>query len=464
MTRIFDLYISRSAMLLALVEGLAIAACLAAAVRFTLPETAELNHAAGVAGFGHVIPIVAVFQIAFYYNDLYHFAAFRNSLLSALRLGQSLGAGCLALAALYYAAPALMLERNSFLIGLALVAVCSGLTRALVALWRTHGPADNVAIIGCGSLALTVAREIGRREDLHLRLLGLVDESPWQYRSSAGPEPVIGSMGDLPALVEENRVSRLIVAVEDNRRVLPVRGLVGLRLRGVKIEDAASALASLTGRVWLSVVRPSWFVYAEGFRRSKLTLAVKRAVDVVVSAVAIVLFAPLVPLIAAAIRLDSRGPVFYRQTRVGYRGRTFQLLKFRSMHENAERANEALWAREQDPRSTRVGRFLRKSRLDELPQFINVLRGEMSFVGPRPERPAFVEQLRKEIPYYDERHSVRPGITGWAQVRYRYGASVNDAERKLEYDLFYLKTMSLAFDILIAFETVRIVLFGRGAR
>ncbi|HPU70860.1 MAG TPA: sugar transferase [Bryobacteraceae bacterium] len=463
MTRIFDLYISRSAILLALIEGLAIAACLAAAVRFTLPE-APGHHTAGLAGFVPVIPILAVFQIAFYYNDLYHFAAFRNSLLSALRLGQSLGAGCLALAALYYAAPALMLERTSFLLGLALVAISSGLTRALVALWRTRGPVDNVAIIGCGTLALTVAREINRREDLHLRLLGLVDEAPWQHRTSAGSEPVIGSMGDLPALVEENRVSRLIVAVEDNRRVLPVRGLVGLRLRGVKIEDAASALASLTGRVWLSVVRPSWFVYAEGFRRSKLTLAVKRAVDIVVSAVAIVICAPLVPLIAAAIRLDSRGPVFYRQTRVGYQGRTFQLLKFRSMHENAERANEALWAREQDPRSTRVGRFLRKSRLDELPQFINVLRGEMSFVGPRPERPAFVEQLRKEIPYYDERHSVRPGITGWAQVRYRYGASVNDAERKLEYDLFYLKNMSLAFDMLIAFETVRIVLFGRGAR
>ncbi len=466
MTRIFDLYVSRSAVLLVMVEALLIAASVAAGIKFSFlgsPQGFGLPDMAGYAA--HAIAIMAAFQVSFYYNDLYDFAAFKNSFASAMRLGQSLGAGCLGLGVLYYAVPELMIERKSFLVGLALVALCAGLARAAVVFWRTRGPVDNVVIIGRGRLAATVAREISRREDLHLRVLGLVDEAPWQRRGILGSdEAVLGSMGDLPLIVEANRISKLIVAVEDSRRVLPLRSLVRLRVQGVKIEDAASALAALTGRVWLSVVRPSWFVFSDGFRRSRLTLALKRALDLVLATTAIVVAAPLVPLIGAAIRLDSRGPIFYRQTRVGYKGSTFQLLKFRSMREDAEQANEALWAQEQDPRSTRVGRFLRKSRLDELPQFLNVLRGEMSFVGPRPERPAFVEQLRNEIPYYDERHSVRPGITGWAQIKYRYGASVNDAERKLEYDLFYLKNMSIAFDCLIAFETVRIVLFGRGAR
>jgi sugar transferase (PEP-CTERM system associated) len=466
MTRIFDIYVSRSAMLLFLVETLLIAVSVAAGIKFTFLGDPKGFGLADITGYtAHAAAIVTAFQVSFYYNDLYDFAAFRSSFASAMRLGQSLGAGCLALGVLYLAAPELMIERKSFIVGLALVAFSAALTRAAVVFWRTRGPLDNVVILGCGRLAETVAREIGRREDLHLRVLGLVDEAPWQRRNiSEAGEPVLGSMGDLPAIVEENRVSKLVVAVEDGRRVLPVRGLVKLRLEGVKIEDAASALAALTGRVWLSVIRPSWFVYSDGFRRSRLTLILKRAVDIVFATAAIVLSAPLVPIIAAAIKLDSRGPVFYRQTRVGYKGTTFDLVKFRSMREDAERANGAMWAQERDPRSTRVGRFLRKSRLDELPQFINVLRGEMSFVGPRPERPAFVEQLRAEIPYYDERHSVRPGITGWAQIKYRYGASVNDAERKLEYDLFYLKNMSAAFDCLIAFETVRIVLFGRGAR
>ncbi len=466
MTRIFDLYVSRSAVLLVMVEAFLIAASVAAGIKFTFLGSPDGFGLPDLAGYtAHALAIVAAFQVSFYYNDLYDFAAFRSSLASAMRLGQSLGAGCLALGVLYYAVPELMIERKSFLIGLALAALSAGLARAAVVLWRTRGPLDNVLIIGRGRLAATVAREIAGREDLHLRVLGLLDEAPWQHRGSIElDEAVLGSIADLPFIAATNRLSRLIVAVEDSRRVLPVRDLVRLRLDGVKIDDAASALAALTGRVWLSVVRPSWFVFSDGFRRSRLTLALKRAIDIVLATAAIVVAAPLVPLIGAAIRLDSRGPIFYRQTRVGYKGSTFQLLKFRSMREDAEQANEAQWAQEQDPRSTRVGKLLRKSRLDELPQFLNVLRGEMSFVGPRPERPAFVERLRNEIPYYDERHSVRPGITGWAQVKYRYGASVNDAERKLEYDLFYLKNMSVAFDCLITFETVRIVLFGRGAR
>jgi exopolysaccharide biosynthesis polyprenyl glycosylphosphotransferase len=223
-------------------------------------------------------------------------------------------------------------------------------------------------------------------------------------------------------------------------------------------------MAALTGRVWLSTVQPSWFVFSTGFRRSWLTAFLKRAFDLVFGLVGLILSAPVMALVAIAVRLDSPGPILYRQVRVGLGGRCFELLKFRSMREDAEDGNGAQWAQEDDPRITRLGRFLRKFRFDELPQYINVIRGEMSFVGPRPERPVFVEMLRAQIPYYDERHSVRPGITGWAQVEYGYGASVEDAYRKLEYELFYLKNMSILFDCAIALQTIRIVLLGRGSR
>jgi exopolysaccharide biosynthesis polyprenyl glycosylphosphotransferase len=202
----------------------------------------------------------------------------------------------------------------------------------------------------------------------------------------------------------------------------------------------------------------------DGFRRSTVTAVIKRALDLACGLVGLLLSGPAMALIAIAIRLDSKGPAIFRQIRVGLRGKPFELLKFRSMRVDAEVANGAQWAQEKDPRVTRLGGFLRRYRLDELPQFLNVIRGEMSFVGPRPERPVFVEQLRQKISYYDERHSVRPGLTGWAQVQYRYGASVEDTARKLEYDLFYLKNMSILFDCAIILKTIRIVLTGFGGR
>jgi len=246
--------------------------------------------------------------------------------------------------------------------------------------------------------------------------------------------------------------------------VLPTRALVSLRVRGIRVEDAATALSALTGRVSLDAVKPSWFVFSDGFHRSKWNELLKRVLDLFAATVGLALSAPLMLLVGLAVRFDSKGPVLYRQTRVGRMGKTFELLKFRSMRTDAEHLTGAQWATQDDPRVTRVGRFIRKYRLDELPQFINVIRGHMSFVGPRPERPYFVEELRNVIPYYDERHSVRPGITGWAQVQYPYGASVEDAFKKLEYDLFYLKNVSLVFDLAIIFQTIRIVTGGHGGR
>jgi exopolysaccharide biosynthesis polyprenyl glycosylphosphotransferase len=240
--------------------------------------------------------------------------------------------------------------------------------------------------------------------------------------------------------------------------------LVSLRVQGLRVDDAPTALAGLTGRISLRSVRPSWFVFSEGFHRSKWNDLLKRILDLVAAVIGLLASLPIMLFVAVAIRLDSKGSIIYRQKRVGRMNRPFEVLKFRSMRVDAEKESGAQWATENDPRITRIGRFLRKYRLDELPQFINVIRGEMSFVGPRPERPEFVTQLREKIPYYDERHSVRPGLTGWAQVRYSYGSSVDDASQKLEYDLFYLKNMSLTFDLAILFNTIRIVLGGHGGR
>jgi len=322
-----------------------------------------------------------------------------------------------------------------------------------------------VLIIGAGDLAVAVASQLLKRSDLNVRLAGFIDtaRADGSGRTLFGL-PVFGSEDGLESLVQQYQATQIIVALEDRRNALPTRDLVRLRVQGIRVEDAHSTISALSGRVWLETVKPSWFVFTDGFARSTVTLILKRAIDLASGIVGLAISAPLMLLVAIAIRLDSKGPIIFRQTRVGLRGKCFELLKFRSMRVDAEDGTGARWAIANDPRVTRVGRFLRKYRLDELPQFVNVIKGEMSLVGPRPERPEFVDKLRQQICYYDERHSVRPGVTGWAQVQYEYGSSVEDAFRKLEYDLFYLKNMSVFFDCAIILMTARIVLTGSGAR
>jgi sugar transferase (PEP-CTERM system associated) len=321
-----------------------------------------------------------------------------------------------------------------------------------------------VLILGTRELALTVARELTRRDDLPFRIVGFLDSAPAAEPYLLCGYPVLGSIDDLCAISSERKISRIVVALEDRRGALPVGQLVTLRVQGIHVEDAPTTVASLTGRIWLETVRPSWFVFSDGFHRSLLTLVLKRAFDLAFGLVGLLLSLPIMALLAIAIKLDSKGPVLYCQLRVGYKGKNFNLWKFRSMRADAEQTSGAQWASRDDPRVTRVGKFIRKFRMDEMPQFINIVAGDMSFIGPRPERPVFVESLKRQISYYDERHSVRPGLTGWAQVQYQYGASVEDASRKLEYDLFYLKNMSIFFDSIILLKTIRIVLSGQGGR
>jgi sugar transferase (PEP-CTERM system associated) len=469
MIRVFNQYVSPKCLLLASLEGLLIVLgfLCGAKLRFWNSPT-EFDSYIQLPGFAvQIAAVVIIFQLCFYYSDLYNLQSIRTKAVQFVYLGQSLGTASLILGTLYLLLPSLLPGRGVFVISAGCVAALVVLSRiALDRVWQAAAPMQNVLILGTKDLALTMAREVRKRDDLSLRVIGFYDLSstPPETEAKLAGVHVYDRRTSIEEVVERHRVTRLLVAMEERRGLLPTRELVKLRVQGIRVEDAHSALSALTGRVRLETVHPSWFVFTDGFHRSRFTLIVKRAMDLAVSMLGLVLSFPIMVLVALAIKLDSKGPLIFRQTRVGHRGKCFETLKFRSMRVDAEKGTGAQWATQDDPRVTRVGRYLRRFRLDELPQFINVIRGDMSFVGPRPERPVFVEQLREVISYYDERHSVRPGLTGWAQVLYPYGASIEDAFRKLEYDLFYLKNMSILFDVAIILKTVRIVFSGRGGR
>jgi sugar transferase (PEP-CTERM system associated) len=464
MIRVFSRYVSLKSLLLIFVESVVIvmSLVLAAKLRFWDDPDQFLLYAGSASFLLQVLTVLIVLEMCCYYNDLYDLSVVRPRGEQFICLAQALGAACLLLGLLYYLFPGLLVGRRVLFIALALTTTfVTALRIPLDWVWHVTTREKRVLILGDGDIAVTAARELERRVDLNFRIAGFVTpgQSPLNELLR---HPVLGEQANLRAIASEQRISKIIVALEDLRGTLPTRDLVRLRVQGIEIEDVHTALAALTGRVWLRTVRPSWFVFSTGFQRSKTTLLVKRIIDLAFGLIGIVLFSPVIALTALVVRLDSKGPVFYRQERVGHTGKVFKLIKFRSMRLDAESGKGAQWAHENDPRITRVGRLLRKYRLDEVPQFLNVIRGEMSFVGPRPERPHFVEKLREGIPFYDERHSVRPGITGWAQVEFTYTASVEDAYLKLEYDLFYLKNLSILFDLVIVFRTVRVILFGTG--
>jgi sugar transferase (PEP-CTERM system associated) len=274
---------------------------------------------------------------------------------------------------------------------------------------------------------------------------------------------VIGTIEDIPQIVESLAVDRVVVSLADARGKLPMDRLLDMKLSGVTFDHLASVYEEYTGKIAVENLRPSWFIFSAGFRKSRLITVGKRLVDILASVAGLILALPLLLMTFAIVKLSSRGPALYHQRRVGQHGREFTIHKFRTMRTDAEAKTGAVWASAGDPRIYPLGGLLRRSRLDELPQLWNVLRGEMSFVGPRPERPEFVAQLAEQIPFYGQRHAVKPGITGWAQVRYSYGASVEDAMEKLQYDLFYIKNLSIPLDLFIIFSTVKTVLLRRGA-
>ncbi len=408
--------------------------------------------------------IVACVQLSLYYFDLYDLKVFRSNIELGIRLLQSLGVSSIFLAVLYYLFPVLIIGRGIFLISLVFMG-------AAVVSWRmiynhilkTRHLDQKIIIVGSGLLAKNIAAEILERMDTGFKVIGFITENPERVGEKLVNPSIIGDHSQILDIVTREKVDRIIVAMEERRGKFPDVQLLECKMRGIPVQEGIEFYERLTGRLQVESLRPSFLIFSDGFKKSRLTMWTKRVTEFVISFVGLILLSPAILAISLLIKMDSPGPVFYRQERVGERGKTFRLLKFRSMVENAE-TNGPVWAQENDKRVTRVGRWLRKSRLDEVPQLFNVIKGDVSFVGPRPERAYFVEQLRKEIPFYDQRLSVKPGATGWAQIKYRYGASKEDALEKLKYDLYYIKNLSPLFDLLIIFETIKVVLFGKGAR
>ena len=419
-------------------------------------------------GWLKLILLTVVVQTSFYLFDLYNIEEIIRPRRMLINLGAALGAAALILMMLFYWLPVLLLGRGVLFISLTITGAVVALLRVALG-YSTGRPElstnERVLILGSGPHAIEVARATLQRPASGFQIVGFVDDKPELLGKSLINPSVIGLTSDLTTIVAANRIDRIVVAVEDRRGNFPTEELLNLRLSGrVNVDESAGYYEQLTGKVGTEMLRPSWLIFSRGARSTQIARRVRRLLNAGLSACGLVFSLPLMCLVAVAIKLDSEGPVFYTQERVGKNGRRFRILKFRSMNAAAESGSGPIWAGKTDPRVTRVGRVLRKFRFDELPQFVNVLRGDMNFVGPRPERPEFVEQLSAMIPYYSQRHLIKPGLTGWAQIKYPYGASVNDAVQKLQYDLYYIKNRSLLLDAAIVRETVKTVLFGRGAR
>ena len=402
---------------------------------------------------------------AFYLFDLYDFVVMNDRRELVLRLIQALGLAWIALAFSFYMYPTLMLGRGISLIALPLALALMVSWRVSIHWFLGHPDfGERILIVGSGNLAVEVAREVLNRPDAGYRIVGFVGNDAELLGKSLINPRVIGLTEQLDQIVKRENIDRIVVAMGERRGQLPTNKLLQLSLTGeVNIEEGLSFYERITGRVSLNMLRPSWLIFSGRGRQKKLAGMARSAVHWLVALVGALLSLPIVIVTAILIKLESRGPVFYKQERVGKNGRTFVLAKFRSMRVDAEQ-DGPVWASKGDSRTTRVGRVIRKIRVDEIPQFWNILKGEMSFVGPRPERPHFVAQLAEEIPFYEQRHLIAPGLTGWAQIKYPYGASIEDARQKLQYDLFYIKNHSLVLDAYIMFDTIKIILFGRGAQ
>jgi len=415
-----------------------------------------------VGALWKIVLLTALCELCFYYNDLYDLTLVHSKSELFVRVLRAAGAAAITLAIVTLLLPSLIIGHGIFITSLWLLLIA-------VPAWRvafdglTQDPhlEERVLIVGTGPLARTIATQIRAQHDFAYRIVGFVEEAGGSVGATS--LPVLGTAADLLSVVSQYDVDRIVVSLADRRGQLPSQELLQAKMSGVRVEDAATTYERITGKILTDGLKPSWLIFSEGFCASRATRLVKRMLDLLLSAVGLVIAGPLMVLTALAVWLDSPGPVLYCQDRVGEGGRVFTLCKFRSMRTDAE-SGTPVWAKDKDDRVTRVGRFIRLARLDELPQLWNVLRGDMSLVGPRPERPFFVQQLAEVIPFYMERHAVKPGVTGWAQVKYRYGASIEDAMEKLRYDLYYIKHLSIIFDLTIAIDTVKVIFSGKGAK
>jgi sugar transferase (PEP-CTERM system associated) len=410
-----------------------------------------------------VLAVVAVCLLSLSLHDLYVSSGSNLSWRSFLRIVQSIGVAALIVVMLMKVFPASGLGDGVFMTFLMLPFVLMT-WRWVYEHWVHRLAFDRkVFLVGSGRLADALVTTLNSDRDHAYDIAGRFQSFEHVGAGAAARGGQAGPDGSLLAAIRRARINSVVVALDDSRGKLPIDELLRCKFSGIRIEDGLSFYERVTGKIHVDAVKPSWLIFSDGFARTRIEW-LKRCFDVTASLTGLLVSAPLWAVIAVLIKADSRGPVFYRQERVGLGGVPFVLFKFRSMRQDAEAATGPVWATDGDERATRVGKWLRALRLDELPQMINVLRGDMSFVGPRPERPCFVEDLTRQIPYYGYRHAIKPGITGWAQVRYRYGASVQDSMEKLQYDLYYIKNLSLVLDATIIANTLKIMLLGRGAR
>lgn len=465
--RVFGQYVHAPIVMLGISEGAVFFGALLLAFRVRLgswhPDIVEVANEA-------LWPCAAVFSLAlllgFFAFGLYNSLQTWTESGVVLRVLSGVINGSIVTAAMFYIFPSLYLGRG--VLGLAALFALLGALLIRGIFWRLVGKKPfnrRVLIYGAGRRTAAISHLQRRRDPRGFEIVGYV--RPAGEERVVPAERVLGvPEGGLREICEKHHVDEVVVAMEDRRCGFPVAGLLECRFAGIEVTDVLTFLERETGRVCVDSMHPSWMIFGEGFRRGPLRLASARALDVIASLLVLVLFLPVMVITGLAIKIEDnwRAPIFYRQTRVGLDGQPFNVLKFRSMRPDAESDGRPQWARKSDPRITRVGAVIRKARIDELPQVLNVLRGQMSFVGPRPERPQFVQELARKIPYYGQRHCVKPGITGWAQLCYPYGASEQDAQEKLQYDLYYIKHNSLVFDLAILLQTAEVVLLGKGAR
>jgi sugar transferase (PEP-CTERM system associated) len=415
-------------------------------------------------GFLKILVVSAAFIICMYYFDLYDSSILTNHREVITRVIQVLGTVCILLALLYYLYPPLELGRGIFLIGFFFVALLLFFWRRLFSKFNTLPQfAERALILGESPLANSLISELKARSELGVRVVGHLKS----LEIGNGNRPLTSSgepFDELMHTVAEYKPERIIVAMGDRRGKLPVEALLQLKSRGVKIQDGAEMYEAVTGKIPIDSLRLSWLLFSPGFRVSGILLLYERVFSLTLCVIALLFFLPLMALVVIAIRLDSVGPVIYRQKRVGQNGRVFRLYKFRTMVDGADQDDNHRPAEARDSRFTRVGRLLRRTRLDELPQLFNIFRGDMHVVGPRPFVPNQEQECLEQIPYYRQRWVVKPGATGWAQVNRGYCATIEDNKEKLEYDLFYIKNISIGLDLLVIFRTIKILLLGQGSR
>jgi sugar transferase (PEP-CTERM system associated) len=465
MIRIFRHYFSITSFMFILGEGLLIYWAVFWAAYFIFDMDLELLSIQPMIWL-KILLITIITQLSLYFNDLYEKKSIDNYIDLFTRLIQSVGITSIALAVIYFLFPSTMIGRWIFFISIILLLLFLVSWRLLYSfVMRRKLFAEKAIILGFGELARDILYEAGNRKDLSYEIDSVIaHEQNHDTRNQFKDISVHYGFDNIYDFVESKNAKNVIVALDEKRGLLPYDELLECKVRGVNIIDGEDFYERITGKILIEKINPSWLIFSDGFVKSKTVHLVTRIVGFIGALFGMIVLLPFIALVALAIRLDSRGPIFFRQERVGENREIFNLFKFRSMKADAEESTGPVWATDDDPRMTRVGKIIRKLRMDELPQIWNVLKGEMSFVGPRPEREYFVQKLEKKIPYYRERFTVKPGITGYAQVLYSYGASEKDALEKLKYDLYYIKNMSLILDLLVIFKTIKIVLLGRGAR